>query len=78
MPAEWRKRLKQGLWQMQNGMEIPISEMTEKHIKNCIEMLEKNIGRYCMTEEEYQAESAYITRFKLELRNRIRHKEKEI
>jgi uncharacterized protein YeaO (DUF488 family) len=76
MPAEWRKRLEQGLWQMQNGMEIPISEMTEKHIKNCIEMLETNIGRYCMTEEEYQAESAYITRFKLELRNRIRHKEK--
>ena len=30
------------IWQTKNGKEIPIKEMTTRHIKNCLKLLHKN------------------------------------
>lgn len=75
--SEWEERLNRGLWKTKNGDEIPISQMTTEHIKNCISMLETSIDKDCMVYDEYQAEKAYAETFKAELKRRARNLEKE-
>lgn len=36
--------IKEGVWMMRDGQEIKLTDMTNRHIENCIRMLEKKDG----------------------------------
>lgn len=38
------RRIKEGVWMMRDGQEIKLTDMTNRHIENCIRMLEKKDG----------------------------------
>lgn len=55
--ARAQSEAEKGLWTMKDGTKIHVSEMTDRHIANCLAMLKRGSSPYadpfiCMFEEE--------------------------
>lgn len=58
------KRMAEGIWRTKDGTDLKINDMTTSHIKNCINLIERQV------KAGYELYASYIPLFKEELEKR--------